>query len=108
MSKEVGATAIVVFTLNGRTARKLSKYRPNSRIIAISDKFDTMNNLNLYWGVSSMFMPDLERDSEILIAEATEMIIKMGHAKKGDVVIYTSGSPISETGRTNKLKIFVI
>ncbi|KAA0241565.1 MAG: pyruvate kinase [Chlorobiota bacterium] len=34
MSREVGATAIVVFSELGRTARKLSKYRPNARIIA--------------------------------------------------------------------------
>lgn len=108
MSREVDAAAIVVFTENGRTARKLSKYRPNARIIAISDKFDTMNNLCLYWGVSSMFMPDLDRDSEELISEATDIILKIGHVKKGDVVIYTSGAPISEKGRTNKLKIFVI
>jgi pyruvate kinase len=108
MSKEVDAAAIVVFTEKGRTAQKLSKYRPNARIIAISDQFNTMNKLCLYWGVSSMFMPDLSRDSEELIAEATEIITETGHVKKGDVVIYTSGAPVSETGRTNKLKIFVI
>jgi pyruvate kinase len=50
----------------------------------------------------------LSRDSEELIAEATEIITETGHVKKGDVVIYTSGAPVSETGRTNKLKIFVI
>jgi len=108
MSREVEATAIVVFSDQGRTARKLSKYRPNARIIAISDKFETMNKLCLYWGVSSLFMPDLTRDSEILIPEASKMIKKLGLAKQGDVVIFTSGTPVAETGRTNKLKIFII
>ena len=108
MSREVGASAIVVFSEMGRTARTLSKYRPNARIIAISDKFETMNKLCLYWGVSSLFMPDLTRDSEILIPEASEMIKELGLANKGDVVIFTSGTPVAETGRTNKLKIFII
>lgn len=108
MSREVGATAIVVFSELGRTARKLSKYRPNARIIAISDKFETMNKLCLYWGVSSLFMPDLTRDSEILIPEASKMIKQLGLANQGDVVIFTSGTPVAETGRTNKLKIFII
>lgn len=108
MSREVEASAIVVFSEMGRTARTLSKYRPNARIIAISDKFETMNKLCLYWGVSSLFMPDLTRDSEILIPEASEMIKELGLANKGDVVIFTSGTPVAETGRTNKLKIFII
>ncbi|KAB2908707.1 MAG: pyruvate kinase [Ignavibacteriaceae bacterium] len=108
MSREVGASAVVVFSELGRTARRLSKYRPQSRIIAISDKFETMNNLCLYWGVSSLFMPDLDRDSEILIPEASKLIVELGLAKKGDVVIFTSGTPVAETGRANKLKIFII
>ncbi|MBE2281660.1 MAG: pyruvate kinase [Ignavibacteriaceae bacterium] len=108
MSREVKASAIVVFTENGRTARGISKFKPEAKVIAISGKFETMNNLCLKWGVTSIFMKDIERDSNILISEATKMILETGLVEHGDVVIFTSGTPVSAKGRTSTLRIFVV
>ena len=56
VAEQIKANAIVVFTYKGRAARGLAKFRPAAKIIAISDSFETMNNLCLRWGVNSLLL----------------------------------------------------
>jgi pyruvate kinase len=100
MSNQINAQAIVVFTFKGRTARILSKYKPKARIIAISNSFETMNNLCLWWGVTSVFRESFDKE-HIAIEDAKELILSCGLVKKGDLVIFTAGAPYSEKSRAN-------
>jgi pyruvate kinase len=107
MSRQINAAAIVVFTFQGRTAINLSKYRPKSKIIAISNSFDTMNKLCLYWGITSMFFPDIDKE-HLAIDKVKGMLLKAGIVKEGDVVIFAAGAPYSEKSRANWLRFEVI
>jgi len=107
ISRQVNASAIVVFTYKGRTARNLSKYRSPSKIIAVSNSVATMNNLCLRWGVTSIFMEDIDKE-HIIIDKTKKLIFDAGLAKEGDIVIFTAGAPYSEKSRVNWLRIEVI
>ena len=107
ISKQIDAQAIVVFTFEGRTARIISKYRPESKIIAISNSFGTMNNLCLRWGVTSVYSETINKEN-IAIENAKELIINAGLATKGDLIIFTAGAPYSEKSRANWLRFEVI
>ena len=107
ISKQINAQAIVVFTFEGRTARIISKYRPDSKIIAISNSFGTMNNLCLRWGVTSVFSEKIDKE-HIAIEDAKELILNAGLAAKGDLIIFTAGAPYSEKSRANWLRFEVI
>jgi pyruvate kinase len=107
ISSQVNAAAIVVFTYKGRTAKNFAKYRPKSKIIALSNSFDTMNNLCLRWGVTSIFLEDIDKE-HIAIDKAKKLILEAGHVKEGDVVIFTAGAPYSEKSRANWLRFEVI
>ena len=107
ISKQINAQAIVVFTFEGRTARIISKYRPDSKIIAISNSFGTMNNLCLRWGVTSVFSEKIDKE-HIAIEEAKELILNAGLVAKGDLIIFTAGAPYSEKSRANWLRFEVI
>ena len=74
ISKQINAQAIVVFTFEGRTARIISKYKPDSKIIAISNSFETMNNLCLCWGVTSVYREKIDKE-HLAIDDAKELII---------------------------------
>lgn len=103
MSKQIRAAAIVVFTFQGRTAKILSKYRPESKIIAISNSFETMNRLCLQRGVISLFMDEIDKE-HIAIDKAKKIILESGHAKKSDIVIFAAAAPYSEKSRANWIK----
>jgi pyruvate kinase len=107
ISSQVNAAAIVVFTYQGRTAKNFAKYRPNSKIIALTNSFDTMNNLCLRWGVTSIFLEDIDKE-HIAIDKAKKLILDAGHVREGDVVIFTAGAPYSEKSRANWLRFEVI
>ncbi len=107
ISRHVNAAAIVVFTFKGRTAKNLAKFRPKSEIIAISNSFDTMNNLCLRWGVTSLFMEGIDKE-HITIDKAKKLILDEGLVKEGDVVMFTAGAPYSEKSRVNWLRFETI
>lgn len=107
ISKRINAEAIVVFTELGRTAKLISKYKPNCKIIAISNKFDTMNKLSLYWGVIPIFSEKIDKE-KIFIDDAKTKILELGLAKKGDLLIFTAGTPYSEKRRINWLDFEII
>jgi len=103
ISRQVNASAIVVFTYKGRTARNLAKFRSPSKIIAISNSSETMNNLCLRWGVTSIFMEDIDKE-HIVVDKAKKLILEAGLVKEGDIVIFTAGAPYSEKSRANWLR----
>ena len=107
VAEQINAKAIVVFTYKGRAARGLAKFRPLSKIIAISDSFETMNNLCLRWGVNSLFMNKIDKQNAA-INEAKELILDAGLVKKGELVIFLSRAPISESGRSDFLHFEVL
>jgi len=48
----LGATAIITSTKSGHTARMVSKYRPQARVIAVTPKKEVVRKLTIVWGVS--------------------------------------------------------
>lgn len=107
ISRQINAQAIVVFTFEGRTAKIISKYKPDAKIIAISNSFNTMNNLCLRWGVTSIYCEQINKE-QIEIDDAKELILESNLAKKGDLIIFTAGAPYSEKSRANWLRFEVL
>ncbi len=107
VAEQIKANAIVVFTYKGRAARGLAKFRPGAKIIAISDSFDTMNNLCLRWGVNSLFIDKIDKQ-HAAIEEAKNLILSAGLVNKGDLVIFLSRAPFSEKGRSDFLHFEVM
>jgi pyruvate kinase len=107
VAKQINAKAIVVFTFKGRAARGVAKYRPDAKIIAISDSFATINNLCLRWGVSSLYVEKIDKQN-IAINEAKELLLNSGLVSEGDVVIFMSRAPHSEKSRTDWLRFEVM
>ena len=105
--KQVNAKAVVLFTYKGRSAKGLSKYRPKSRIIAISNSFETMNELRLRWGVTPLYMEKIDKE-HIAIDQAKEIILNAGLVNEGDMVIFMSGTPFSDKSRVNWLRFEVM
>jgi pyruvate kinase len=107
VAEQVKAIAIVVFTYKGRAAKGLAKFRPTAKIIALSDSFETMNNLCLRWGVNSLFIDKIDKQ-HAAIEEAKNLILNAGLVNKGDLVIFLSRAPFSEKGRSDFLHFEVL
>lgn len=107
ISEQINADAIIAFTIEGRTARNISKFKPKAKIISFTNKFETMNNLNMYWGVTSVFYENIDKE-HMAIEEAKRRIKELGHLKSGDLVIFAAGAPYSEKSRANWMRFEII
>ncbi|KPJ58897.1 MAG: hypothetical protein AMJ42_02455 [Deltaproteobacteria bacterium DG_8] len=81
---------IVLFTISGKTARLLSKYRPSADILAFTPSKKTMHQLNLEWGVKPLYM-DYKKDTEQMVSEAIHRLRKMKLVKRNDFLIFIIG-----------------
>lgn len=104
---EINAAAIVSLTRTGTTAKRLSKYRPECPVIAVTPYASIARKLSLNWGVISIVVPGTDLN-DILIDESQKVLVKNGVVKKGDLLIITTGIPIYNSGTTNMLKVHIV
>ena len=98
------AAAIVAFTQSGTTARRVSKYRPQIPVIAITPVQETTNRLILSWGVHA-FQIASPSSVDDMFNIGTHLAVKLGFIKKGDLIVITGGVPIGVARSTNFLKV---
>ncbi len=104
---DLNASAIVIVTKSGGSARNTSKYRPCCNIIAGTTSDKAYRQLNMSWGVTPVH---LEEKNEIfeLFDHAVESGKKQGLLKTGDTVVVSAGVPLGISGNTNMLKVQVV
>ena len=107
VARDLGASAIVASTNTGSTARALSKFRPLTKILAITPSERTRRRLALSWGVESILVPQYENTDE-LINSSLEVAVEKGNLNEGDLVVMTAGVPVGLTGATNLIKVQTI
>lgn len=107
VARDLGAAAIVAATTSGETARALSKYRSNTKIIAATPVEKTVRRMALSWGVEPLLIPNYE-NSDDLIDNSLDIAVKEGKLEEGDLVIVTAGVPVGLSGATNMMKVQTI
>lgn len=98
------AAAIVAFTQSGSTARRVSKYRPRTPVLAITPNQEIAGRLILCWGVQAFQIPN-PTSVDDLFNIGTNLAIKLGIAKSRDLIVITGGLPVGVAGTTNLLKV---
>lgn len=98
MAVQLKAEAVVSFTRQGRMARAMSKFRPATRIVAMSDSFEVMNILRLIWGIIPVYFEDTPEE-KTAIKIASNMLKEKDIVSEGSVIIFTSGAPLDEKGK---------
>ena len=103
---QTNAKAIICVTNHGQTAFKLSSYRPDCPIIAITVNEKACRQLNLAWNVFPVYAE--KKDSvEELFKYAIDTALKTGVVKKGDKVIITSASGVG-CAITDTIKLHIM
>lgn len=105
VAKQLGARAIVPITHSGTTAFRLSKYRPQSPIIAVTGREKILRRLNLVWGVRGIVVSDYQRDADSAFKRIRDELLRLGYVRKGDFVVFTAGLPLLQKETTNTIKV---
>ncbi|MFP4371704.1 MAG: pyruvate kinase [Halanaerobium sp.] len=106
-SEELGAEAIITSTGSGLTARTVSKYRPQTPIIAVTPNKRVLHQLAMTWGVSPLLAARSSTTDEMM-DNAISTAVEHKLIEEGDLVTITAGTPVGISGTTNLIKIDVV
>ncbi len=104
---KLNATAIVCLTTSGKTAQIIAGFRPKAQIIAVTTETETLNRLEITWGLQTLHLNPYQGLKDI-IAQVEKQLIENGLAKTGDRIILTLGQPVADHGKTNSLHVHVL
>lgn len=104
---DLGAKAIITSTSSGHTARMVSKYRPEARLIAVTPKMEVVRKLALVWGVQSLLVKET-KNTDDMIEEAIKVSLASNLINGGDLVVITAGVPVGLAGTTNLMKVHTV
>lgn len=104
LARHVHAKAIIGITHTGYTAFKLASYRPQANIFIFTNNKSILSTLNLVWGVRGLYYEKFDSTDETII-EIRKRLIKLGHVKKGDLIVHVASIPVLEKGKTNMIKL---
>ncbi len=107
MSMDMSARAIVVASMSGMTARMVSRFRSPVDIIGLSVNEKTFHQLALSWGVIPV-MCEVYPSQEVLFYTAKKLAEATLSLTKGDKIIITGGSRMSESGTTNTIRFEIV
>lgn len=106
IANNLGASAIISLSKSGGTARAISKFRPQTDIIAITPSERALRKLSLEWGVYPILVNE-DKDADKIFDEGINKC--MGNIlKEGDLVVLTAGLPVGKSGSTNMLKVEIL
>ncbi|HCX64598.1 MAG TPA: pyruvate kinase [Eubacteriaceae bacterium] len=106
-AQQLNAAAIITATSSGHTARMVSKFRPASTIIAITDDAKVQRALTIMWGVYPVHTKTFD-DTDSLFDDSIFTAVRQGLVTTGDLVVITAGVPLGVKGTTNLLKVKTI
>lgn len=104
IAERAGASAIVVPTRSGTTARRIAAHRPRTPILALVPDDAVRRRLALSFGVTALASNALPTP-ESLRGEARDLLVGGGHLPAGATVVLAAASPAGSAGPTNLLHV---
>ena len=102
---DLNAAAIVVITRNGGSARMVSRFRPQTPIVAATPNEKTYMKLALAWGITPIRNEYMENAQDLFV-DALNRILEHKLVNEGEIVIMT-GSTQHSAGATNTLQAHI-
>ena len=101
---DLNIDSIITMTHTGSTARKISCYRPDGMIIAMTPFKEIYRQLSIVWGVRPLLVPEYKKADDIPSLVSLELKTK-GLVSTGQSFIITGGVPVGLPGTTNYLTV---
>lgn len=103
-ARDIKADAIVALTMTGRSARRMSKFRPTTPIVAATPDVKTYHQLAMSWGVYPVLALN-QPDFDHLFTHAIDCAKQIDIVSEGDRVVIVGGLPLDTPGNTNIIKV---
>ncbi len=103
VASDVGARAIVVYSISGASIQVVSTFRPPSPLLGLTPVESTRARTALMWGAEAALVPLKEQQAD-LFATAERVLLDGKWVQHGDKVVIVSGRP-GGAGSTNRIMV---
>lgn len=107
IAEQLGAAAIMTLTQTGATARNVSKFRPQTPILAVTPHVNVARQLQMVWGVKPLLVLELPSTGQTFQA-AINVAQEHSLLFEGDLVVMTAGTLQGVSGSTDLIKVEVV
>ncbi len=102
---DIGARAIVTYTMSGSTALRAARQRPEVPILCLTPDMNVARRLALSYGVRGIHTPETVTDFAGPADHAASIVKKLGYGLPTESFVITAGVPFGTPGSTNILRI---
>jgi pyruvate kinase len=109
LARDLDASAVVVASESGYTARKAAKFRPPVPIVAATPNDPVRRQLAMNWGVHVEYAEVAGGDATTVVERAVQAAVESGIVESGDTVVVLVGmmTELEGANTTNTLKVHV-
>ena len=104
IASTISASAIVSYTMSGKTAFRAARERPEAPILVLTNKIETARRLAVLWGGHCVHTADVTNTRE-MVDKACRIALQEGFSGVGERIVITAGVPFGQSGGTNLLRI---
>jgi pyruvate kinase len=103
-AESLNAKAIVALTMSGRTARMISRHKPEQEIFAFTPNQIAEKQLQLSFGVRPFHIKSPDHIDDVLVL-IRKHLTSRGFGKRGDKVVVVCGLPFGKSIDTNMVLV---
>ena len=103
-AQDLKISAILVPTSSGRTAKRMSRFRPPAPILATTPDMQTARSIALCYGVYALPARHFGR-MESMVRRSCQVMIDAGYLGEDDLIAVAAGVPVGRSGSTNLLSV---
>ncbi len=107
LAKQVHARAIVCVTRSGKTARLISRHKPQPPVIVATYSPETLRRTTILWGTSGFVVPHGDTTDEV-IENTMQEALKRGLIHRKDVLVVSASDPSGIPGTTNVVRVHIM
>ncbi len=109
LANKVGIKRIVAVTETGASCLKLSKFRPRTSILGVTDSIKIARRMCLYWGVSPFLVDKHRADNMFMEYKVLEQVKNRCNLSEDQYIIFTRGNgKFFEQNSTNTIKVLQV
>jgi pyruvate kinase len=110
IAEKTNAKWVISITESGKSCLQMTRFRPNPRILGVTNSLNVVRRMSLYWGITPYYVKTPEEGEMHLLERAVLSELKnTGQLVNGDKIVVTQGDgKYFQQGSTNSIRVEII
>ena len=109
IAEKTNAKWVLSVTESGNSCLKMSRFRPQKRILGVTNSIAVMRRMSLYWGITPFYFEENEKGMNAIHYQMMDVLKEKKLVHNGDKIVITHGEgKYFKEGTTNSLRVEII